>query len=267
MNTQEYIASGILEAYVLGDLSEKERADVERLVAENPELLAERERIETVQEKLLMRTSIQPRAQVKNQLFDKIKSESKESETTNIIPITSLRKQVSTWRWAAAASISALLVTTYLAVSYHTKWKSTESNLTELVAKNQQVAQDYNVVNQRLDEIQSELTLVNNPLVKRVIMKGTETAPQALASIYWNETTSEVYLRVHNLQQIASDKQFQLWAIVEGKPVDAGVFDSGAEGLLKMKTISNASAFAVTIEPRGGSASPALETMQVIGNT
>ena len=60
--------------------------------------------------------------------------------------------------------------------------------------------------------------------------------------------------------------QYQLWAIVDGKPVDAGVFDVATSGLLKMKTLDGAVAFAVTIEPRGGRPSPTLETMQVIGN-
>jgi len=51
-------------------------------------------------------------------------------------------------------------------------------------------------------------------------------------------------------------------------PVDAGVFDWNSEGLQKMKSISGqaVAAFAVTIEPKGGSESPSLETMQVIGN-
>ena len=55
-------------------------------------------------------------------------------------------------------------------------------------------------------------------------------------------------------------------SIIDGKPVDAGVFDVGADGLLKMKSITgNAVAYAVTIEPKGGSESPSLETMQVYG--
>jgi hypothetical protein len=32
------------------------------------------------------------------------------------------------------------------------------------------------------------------------------------------------------------------------------------------KIVSGAATFAVTIEPRGGKASPSLETMQVVGN-
>ncbi|HEY4654886.1 MAG TPA: anti-sigma factor, partial [Cyclobacteriaceae bacterium] len=62
------------------------------------------------------------------------------------------------------------------------------------------------------------------------------------------------------------NSQYQLWGIVDGKPVDAGVFDSDADGLIPMQRIRGASAFAVTIEPRGGNQQPTLSTLQVIGN-
>jgi anti-sigma-K factor RskA len=43
------------------------------------------------------------------------------------------------------------------------------------------------------------------------------------------------------------------------------VFDCFA-GQLKMKSIANPGAFAITIEPRGGKTSPTLETLQVTGD-
>ncbi len=63
------------------------------------------------------------------------------------------------------------------------------------------------------------------------------------------------------------DKQYQLWAIVNGKPVDAGTFDMG-EGVsfVKLKTIPKAEAFAITLEKRGGSETPTMNAMFVMGN-
>jgi anti-sigma-K factor RskA len=108
---------------------------------------------------------------------------------------------------------------------------------------------------------------MDNPQFKRVIMKGTANAPEALASVYWNDSSKEVYLRIQNMKDLTQEKQYQLWAIIDGKPVDAGVFDGNLAGLLKMKDIARgASNFAVTIEPRGGQQSPTMETLQVLGN-
>jgi glucan phosphoethanolaminetransferase (alkaline phosphatase superfamily) len=75
-------------------------------------------------------------------------------------------------KWLPAASVAVALITSYLAFNYWNKWKNTENNLTELIAQNQRVAQDYNTVNKRLDGIEKDLKITNNPAFNRVVMKG-----------------------------------------------------------------------------------------------
>lgn len=262
MNIEEYISSGVLEAYAMGELSAVERAEVEKNLLQYPQLREELARIEEVQEALLMKHAIQPRAAVKQDLFKKL-------ETTPHAKVVSMAvhgSRVSFWKYAAAASVTLALVSSYLAYNYYSKWRNTENNLSQLIAQNQQIAQDYNTVNQRLDQIESDIQVINNPAFTRVVMKGTENAPESMASVYWNANTQEVYLSIQNMKSLAQENQYQLWAIVDGKPVDAGVFDNTSAGLLKMKALAGAAAFAVTIEPRGGKPTPSLETLQVIGN-
>jgi anti-sigma-K factor RskA len=259
VNIKEYISSGILEAYVLGDLSEQEMADVQENIAQYPELKAELERVEEIQEKLLMATAVQPSAAVKTAIFEKIGKEGK------VVAMKS--GNLNFWRFAVAASVTVAVIATYLAYDYRTKWKTTSEDLTALIAQNQRVAEDYNRVNNRLDELANDVRVMDNPQFKRVILKGTANAPEALASVYWNESSKEVYLRIQNMKALTSETQYQLWAIIDGKPVDAGVFDGNVASLLKMKEIGKgATTFAVTIEPRGGKPSPTLETMQVAGS-
>nr|WP_236676092.1 anti-sigma factor [Chryseolinea lacunae] len=212
-----------------------------------------------------MEASIAPKASVKAALFAKIEAAPKAE--AKVVPLTPTQPAASVWKFAAAASITLALISSYLAYDYWSKWKRTENNLAELIAQNQQVAQDYNRVNQRLDKLEDDLKITDDPSFKRVILNGTPNAPQAMASVYWKESSKEVYLSLQSLKQLSKENQYQLWAIIDGKPVDAGVFDGDFAGLLKMKDIgSGAAAFAVTVEPRGGKASPTLETMQVVGN-
>ena len=264
MNVEEYISSGILEAYALGELSEQERAVVERNLLQYPELKKELELIEQAQENLLMRTAVVPNASVKTRLFASIDKEKPESK---VVDINGGEGNASIWKFAAAAAVSVALISSYLAYSYWSKWKTTENSLSELIAQNQRVAQDYNNVNDRLDQIEKDLKIVNNPAFNRVVMKGTPNSPDALAYVYWNESTQEVYLSIQQMKELATGNQYQLWAIIDGKPVDAGVFDANFDGLLKMKAVqAGVATFAVTVEPRGGKQSPTLETMQVAGN-
>ena len=75
---------------------------------------------------------------------------------------------------------------------------------------------------------------------------------------------------ITNLPSPAADKQYQLWAIVDGAPVDMGVFDlASAETdttFQNVPFIENPQAFAVTLEPKGGSTNPTLDQMYVVGN-
>ena len=264
MNVEAYISSGILEAYALGELSDQERTEVEKNLVQYPELKKELALIEAAQEELLMKAAIQPSSSVKKNLFAAIDTQKPVAKVVELIPE---KRDISFWKFAAAASITLAIITSYMAYNYWNKWKNTESNLTELIAQNQRVAQDYNNVNQRLDQIEKDLAIINNPGFNKLVMKGTPNAPSSLASVYWNESTKEVYLSIQDLKALTQENQYQLWAIVDGKPVDAGVFDSNVAGLLKMKDMKPGTAtFAVTVEPRGGKASPTMETMQVIGH-
>jgi anti-sigma factor RsiW len=49
VNIKDYISSGILEAYVLGELPEQERAEVERNLSLYPELKKELAQVEATQ--------------------------------------------------------------------------------------------------------------------------------------------------------------------------------------------------------------------------
>jgi anti-sigma-K factor RskA len=171
------------------------------------------------------------------------------------------------WRFAAAASIVLSVFLGYLAYDYRDRWIHSQVALNELIAQNQQVAQDHDKVNLRLDKMENDLRIINDPSFTKVVMKGTPSAPQSLASVYWNKETKEVFLSIQNLRALSQEKQYQLWAIIDGKAVDAGVFDGDVSGLVHMKDISQgAVTFAVTIEPRGGKPSPTLESMQVAGS-
>lgn len=258
MNVQEYIATGILEAYALGDLPAHERAGVEENLARYPALREELAKIEMTQEVIFNKTALPPPAAIKQRLLQGLPAPAAHNtRTVAWVP--------AYWRLAAAASMVLALLAGYLAFYYRAQWLRSEVALNEYVTQNQQIAENYNNVNQRLDKLQADLAIIENTKYTKVVMTGTQNDPQAQASVYWNKTTEEVYVSIQSLKNIAQEHQFQLWALVDGKPVDVGVFDGGFTGLLKLKNVKGAQAFAITVEARGGVASPTLSAMQVIG--
>ena len=85
------------------------------------------------------------------------------------------------------------------------------------------------------------------------------------AEVFWNEN-NQVFLNPKNLPAAPTGKQYQLWAIVDGKPVDMGMYDPNNKSLVQeMKTVSKPQAFAITLEKEGGSPTPTMEEMYVMG--
>ncbi len=79
------------------------------------------------------------------------------------------------------------------------------------------------------------------------------------------------YFMTDKLPALAADQDYQLWYIGNAGPVAAGVFqvDASGFGIIDMSNLpqdaSEISAFAVTIEPKGGSAKPTLDQMVLLG--
>ena len=274
MNIEEYISSGILEAYVFNELSEKEMREVEVMLEKYPELREELNTIELGLEDMAMAMAVKPKSELKDTILssilgeEEVKPEVKAEASAPKSETRVVQMQPSpVLKYAVAASVTLALVSGYLAFDYRAKWKNSSDAYAQLLASNSQMAQQYNQVNQKLGDLENDLTVLTNPAFRRIEMAGTDNAKDAFASVYWNQISEELYLDITNLKQLAQDQQYQLWAIVDGQPVDAGVFDWNAEGLVRMKNIAKSAAFAVTIEPRGGSENPTLKSMQVVGNT
>ena len=96
------------------------------------------------------------------------------------------------------------------------------------------------------------------------IPKGPD--PASATTVYWDTSTKDVYLAVNRLPAPTSEQQYQLWAMVDGKPVDAGMFDmKDGAGNDENEKHPKAQAFAITLEKKGGSPTPRWISYYVMG--
>ncbi len=265
MNIEAYISSGILELYVLGDLSPEEMQEVEQYAAKNPEVkraLAAIEQ-EMMAMDLALAESVDP--SVKNNLFAQITADSTtfDQESTQE---TSDEDKSSSSRWLMAASVSLLALASIAAVYFYTQWQEVESNYQQLASQNQMLADNVKEARRSVNQLESELAIVTSEQTLEIALAGLPLQPEASAFIYFQPDKQAVYLKVASLLDPGQLNDYQLWAIVDGKPVDIGIINLQEAGLLqRMKSVTNASAFAVTLEPKGGSENPTLDQMVVLG--
>ncbi|MBK7290309.1 MAG: anti-sigma factor [Chitinophagaceae bacterium] len=251
MNTQEYISSGIVESYVLGLASEEERREFEKMCNQHPEVLAARNAFEIALENQAMQNAIAPSADIKNKIFDTISSSAK------IVSIAEAPvKKINWFKYAAVASVILLAGSLLWNVSLMNKNQDLKNNYESSVAKLSELEKDFNVLQQ-------------NPNVKMASMKGMEASPKSFATVYWDTTSHDVYLLMNNLPKPASDKQYQLWAFLDGQPIDMGLIEISDKPLqlYQLKKAQAAQAFAITLENKGRpDVSKPEGTVYVLGN-
>src|SRR5689334_24336610 len=213
-----------------------------------PELVEARINFEISVEKQAFQNSISPPAVSKEKIWSAIQRST--GNTSKIVTMEPAKRSYGL-RWFAAASVILFLLMAYIAYSLYGKNR-------ELQAK---VDRNDSLINKMTtgDKIMHDPNVM---VVNMVGLKGSSSS----ASVYWDSTSTDVYMVVKNMPKLPSDKQYQLWALIGSKPVDLGLFDPPqANVILKMKNTQKADAFAITIENRDNAGGPTLEQLQSMG--
>jgi anti-sigma-K factor RskA len=273
VDASRFISSGLIEAYVSGLATSNEIQELERGMTQYPEVAAAVNDCQLDMEQYVTLQSKTPPAELKQRIFHIIINEEAARESgafteseTEEFPETKVYVS-SSWRWIAVAAILLLLGSLLLNYVFYGSINNYKGRYEALLSTNNTLASESNLYKTRMEEMAHSMDLVKDPSMKTVKMPGTKPFPSALATLYWNQQSKEVFIMVNNLPEPAADKQYQLWAIVGGKPVDMGVFEMGDhhELLQKMKSIDSAEMFAITLEKKGGSPVPTFDQMYVAG--
>ncbi|GAB2767150.1 hypothetical protein GCM10027275_06750 [Rhabdobacter roseus] len=267
MNIQAYIESGILEEYVLGTVSPQEKQEVECLTKIYPELKEELLTLEAALEKYAQEHQTPPPADLKDKIFAQMNFEPVEEPADEVAPTESRvgvlspeQKAIVRPLWSMMAVAASVLLAIGLA------WAIYE--MSDLKFQNKRLATQISNLEETVAYSGTLARLYRDPTYKVVRMAGVAKSPESSVVALWNQQTNEVLLDVQKLPVAPSGRQYQLWSIVNGQPVDMGVLEPAFDGkILRMKTTQPGSAaFAITLEKTGGSPTPSLDEMYVMGS-
>lgn len=261
--------SGILELYVLGLASEEEVRSVETLLKQHPEIAEEVALLQEALYRYALAHSVDPPEGLKEKILHSIAestSASAHSKVEKDIPRKPNRICLSK---PGLTLISLLLIVALAACWYFYEGrKSAQQELREIRTTLEQVLKDCKQKEQNSTLLQEQLMALRDPSTLHIPLRGTEIATSAFATIFYNPKHQKIFLDAHGLPQPPQDKQYQLWAIVEGKPMDMGVFEFQPNDTLLQPVpfVESPNAFAITLEPLGGRPEPSLDQLYVIGN-
>jgi anti-sigma-K factor RskA len=270
---KSYIESGILELYVLGDITHDEKLQVETMMAKHPAIKAEVVEIERSMELYAKQNAIEPTEHLRDKILNSLLTNfgddnnfpaKKETVKDNIVALPAPRAN-SFYKYAFAACLALLIASVVVLVSLYSRLQDANTQLVAMNSQNQHFTKTVNYMDHQLD-------IFRDTSVKVIRLKGTAKHASASMLVAWSPVKKKVMIDMGDLKLPENDKahQYQLWALVGGKPVDLGVFDKTASAdsieMKEMKAIGTAQAFAVTLEPRGGSINPTMDQMMVIGS-
>ena len=263
MDVKEYIASGIIEMYAMNSLSGEEAKEFERMMQLHPEVAAELRIAEETLEDYAFSHSLNPRPQVRMNIMTAVRSGEYGAKSAQKAKAPQ-ENYTLTYKYMIAASLAALIVSTFASWFFYSRWDEAEERFTVLLNEKNELAQNYNLIKTSYDETLENIFVMRDENSKIIVLNSTDTTQNYQARIYWNKLNHHSYIDVLSLPDPEQGKQFQLWALVAGKPIDAGVFISGEQNIQRVKDIEHADRWAVTLEPKGGSVTPTMNQMYLI---
>lgn len=273
MDIQAYIQSGIIESYVLGLTSAEETLEVERLRNEYIEIDKAINEFSLALEEKAFENAITPPPEIKAKI---IAAAIQQEKQPNEIPLTPAEPEktapaiipvynIGTWKMVAAASVILLIGSAALNYYLYNQYSNNKEAYQALLSERETLQANNSVYQTQLKEWQAAAAMMTDTAMATVKMRSTKGKDDA-AIVFWNKQNKDVYVMVNKLPEPATGRQYQLWAMVDGKPVDAGVLDPSCSSVCKMKNIPKAQAFAITLEKEGGNQFPNLKALFVMGN-
>ena len=254
MERIEELDNGVLELYVAGVLPEEEMIKITKQVNESSALKSEVEQLETA----FMEYAALHAPPISATTRDNILNTSKRANTPVITTTRRSRSFLFYLGWILF--ISSLSMNVYQCQDT----KASQEQIQTLETEQRLFAEEITTLKQQFTEIRSIHT-------RSVILASTGKVPDAQAIVYWNTTTQNVWVDATALPTPPEGKVYQLWwmeSLDPLTPYDAGTLDgfiNNEDKFFAAKPTDRAIAFAITLEPEGGSESPTLEELYVLG--
>lgn len=263
MDIKEYISSGVIETYVLGMATDEEIHVLKELCSKYPEVQQALDEAEATMGRLALDGQEQPPAALKSAILDTLVNEGLVDGFMQKPVDDDFQVRKSTNWYALMAAACALLLV--IGVIFHINTvKELKSKLSVLTARERNLLVENINFREQLINKEEEIMITARASVSKYNLAGIPGHEHSSATLYWDKVTKEVFLLPQNLSVLPMGKQYQLWAIVDGKPVDAGVYTKDNFTVLqKMRSTERAEMFAITIEKQGGAEQPTLDQMVV----
>lgn len=195
----------LLAGYALGDLDPDETAEIERLLADRPDLVEEVRSLQAALDTLPLGLPTQTPS---SGLRDRILTAAQPTPATPVRSSGSRRNLLSAWLglgWAVTAvALGALAMDNYR-------------------------------LRQEQQQLEAVVASFSQPATRFYALVGTEAQPQAVGRLVIDPNRQSASIMTNQLTPLPSGQAYRLWAMADGTPVFCGQFAPTAESDLPFR--------------------------------
>ncbi len=238
----------LVEDYALGVLDEVDRAAFETRLGIDAELRRELDATMEVLGALALSAPAMPQPGLKNRVMERLVTAPGPDRDAKVIPFVPAARSSRAPIWLGAALAASLVLAATLSFDLSAAHRNAASALVADDANRQLLAQRDSLIAQLTDPATETVTLAATGAAKPVIKAYVDRARRTMM------------LSAGRLDTLPAGRAYQVWFIVDGKPVPSVTFrpDSAGRALLRALPIppGSVAAAAITQEPAGGSPAP-----------
>lgn len=239
-----FLESDLLERYLLENVSTAESAQVERYIAMYPEVR---------QTYLELQTNLEHYAKLHavptpEGLRERI--------------VASVRKERAGRSRFLGYSIAASVVALLLAGASFFFWNQNQSLQEENALVNNKIRVLEADMKEQLEDVRNQFIVLNNPQTRKFMVNGNKKARELKAIAYVNPVKKLSYINVRKLPDLPEDKDYQMWAEVNGEMVNLGILRNiGNKDKLLALPYGEKGVSYITVEQKGGNSTPTVQNI------
>ncbi len=263
MDIEKYIASGILERYQAGALSEEENIEV----ADNAKKYSEiKKAIEALETSIPKNSKVETPVPLPNNDVTDIQNESGNTNEKEVITDRNKKLSSSSPYLAWLVSLILLMIVLWM---YSAK-NSLKSELKVASETKKKLEKQFDAMHTSLIKSEELLKAIRDNDIKVIHLAGQEIDSTAHAKIYWDKKEQKVFIDTQGLPEPPDGTIYQLWSL-KLNPIQVtniGIlkdFITHDEKMFMLPNPNNSEGFGITLEPENGSETPTLDLLYTLG--
>lgn len=250
----------LLAGHVLGNLTPEETAQVKQLLDQNPDLLPELHRLQSILAVLPLSLPItSPFQQLETRILQAAQAESPAAIRFPAPQINQIRPQL--WKWGVAIGtmiIAGLGLTNYqlyqkLATTQLENDQLHQQLITAQTTLEQIHKNELATTRQELSSYQEAVSLLRQPNNRVLNLRGASSKSHSSGSLVIVPTKSSAMLILQDVATLPSGKVYRMWAFINGEKVSCGDFKPNGRGevflQLPLDQWGGTAEVVVTVEP------------------